>query len=269
MIIIGCILAILVGLTLGLVGSGGTILTVPILVYVMGVDPVLSTTYSLFAIGLTSGVGGLRGIFRKEVDLNKVWSFGIPSLVVVFITRSFVLPLVPETIVIAGYPIAQRVLLMILFSIIMIASSLSMIRSAQRRLEVPTQSHQFPIEIIILQGALVGLVTGAMGAGGGFLIIPALVNFYHLPMRRAVSTSLVIISINSFFGLAGDFEKFPTFDWVLLGGYTLGATIGLAVGLYFADRIPGHRLKAAFGYVILLVGLYVLCNEIVLGQSAK
>src|SRR5690606_27486721 len=110
-------------------------------------------------------------------------------------------------------------------------------------LEVPTQSHQFPMEIIILQGALVGLVTGAMGAGGGFLIIPALVNFYHLSMRRAVATSLVIISINSFFGLAGDFEKFPTFDWLLLGGYTLGAMIGLIVGFYFADRLPGYRLK--------------------------
>lgn len=262
MIIAGFLLAILVGLTLGLVGSGGTILTVPILVYVMGADPVLATTYSLFAIGLTSSIGGITGVVKKEVDLNKVWGFGVPSLIVVLITRLYILPLVPETIVISGYPIAQSTLLMLLFSLIMIASAMSMIRTAQRKFEVPSRSHEFPIEIIMLQGALVGLITGAVGAGGGFLIIPALVNFYHLPMRRAVSTSLVIIAINSFFGLAGDLEKFPTFDWMLLGSYTLGAVIGLGLGFYWAEKIPGHRLKAGFGYVIMAVGLYVLFQEI-------
>lgn len=260
-------LAILVGLTLGLVGSGGTILTVPILVYIMGADPVLATTYSLFAIGLTSAVGGLSGIARKEVDLGKVWSFGIPSLVVVFVTRSFVLPLVPEIIVIAGHPIPQSVLLMIFFALIMLISSFSMIRSGRHRLELPPRSHQFPLEIIMLQGALVGLVTGVVGAGGGFLIIPALISFYRLSMRRAVSTSLVIIAINSFFGLAGDLEKFPTFDWGLLSGYTLGALTGLTVGLYFANKIPGYRLKTAFGYLIMAVAFYVLFYELILGSS--
>ena len=264
MIILGCILAIIVGITLGLIGSGGTILTVPILVYIMGVDAALSTTYSLFAIGFTSFIGALRGIYRKEADLPKVLSFGVPSLIVVFITRSFILPLVPEVIHIAGYDFHQNVLLMILFSFVMIASSLSMIRSAKNGIELPAENTKTPIEVIVLQGALVGLVTGLVGAGGGFLIIPALVNFYRLPMRRAVATSLIIITINSFFGVMGDLEKFEFFDWNLLLGYTGGTVLGIFIGFYLADKIPNKSLKVAFGYMILLLGLYILVKETLL-----
>ena len=265
MIILGCIFAIFVGITLGLIGSGGSILTVPILVYIMGVDAALSTTYSLFAIGITSFIGAIRGIRRKEADLPKVLSFGIPSLNFVFITRSYILPLVPEVIHIGGYAFAQNVLLMILFSFVMITSSLSMIRSAKNGLEVPAENTKTPIEVIILQGTLVGLVTGLVGAGGGFLIIPALVNFYRLPMRRAVSTSLIIITINSFFGLMGDLEKFEVFDWPLLLIYTGGTVLGISIGFYLSDKISNKSLKIAFGYMILLVGVYILIKEAILG----
>ncbi len=261
MIILGCILAIIVGITLGLIGSGGTILTVPILVYIMGVDPVLSTTYSLFAIGITSLIGAIRGIVKEEADLPKVLSFGIPSLIVVFITRLFILPLVPEVIQIAGFSFHQNVLLMILFSFVMIASSLSMIRSGKHDLEIPRENLRIPIEIVVLQGAIVGLITGLVGAGGGFLIIPALVNFYRLPMRRAVATSLIIISINSFFGVMGDIEKFEIFDWNLLLLYTGGTVLGIFIGFYLAEKIPNKLLKIGFGYMILFVGLYILIKE--------
>jgi len=264
MIILGCILAIIVGITLALIGSGGTILTVPILVYIMGVDPILSTTYSLFAIGITSFIGASRGIIKKETDLPKVLSFGLPSLIIVFITRSYILPLVPEVIHIAGYSFHQSVLLMILFSLVMVASSLSMIRSAKNGHEVPNESFKVPIEIIILQGILVGFVTGLVGAGGGFLIIPALVNFYHLPMRKAVATSLIIISINSFFGVMGDLEKVELFDWPLLLSYTGGTILGIIIGFYLSSKISNKSLKVAFGYMILFVGIYILISETLL-----
>lgn len=264
MIILGCVLAILVGITLGLIGSGGTILTVPILVYIMAVEPTLSTTYSLFAIGITSLIGAVRGIIKKEADLPKVLTFGVPSLIVVFITRSFILPLVPEVIHIAGYSFHQNVLLMILFSFVMVASSLSMIRSAKNGPEVPGGYVKTPIEVIVFQGALVGLVTGLVGAGGGFLIIPALVNFYHLPMRKAVATSLIIISINSFFGVMGDIEKFELFDWELLLGYTGGTVFGIFIGFYLSEKISNKNLKKGFGYMILLVGVYILIKETLL-----
>ncbi|WP_209023064.1 sulfite exporter TauE/SafE family protein [Sphingobacterium sp. CZ-2] len=264
MLIVGCILAIIVGITLGMIGSGGTILTVPILVYIMGVDPVLATTYSLFAIGITSFIGGTRGIIKKEADIKKVFSFGLPSLIVVFLTRSFILPLVPEVIHIGPYAIQQNVALMIVFSFVMLASSISMIRTAQKGIETPKVAHVVPLEIIILQGAFVGLITGLVGAGGGFLIIPALVNFYFLPMRKAVATSLIIITINSFFGVLGDIEKFAEFDWKLLGFYTAGTVLGIFIGFAFADKVSNKSLKISFGYMILLIGAYILVRETLL-----
>ncbi|WP_312139517.1 sulfite exporter TauE/SafE family protein [Sphingobacterium sp.] len=264
MLIVGCILAVIVGVTLGMLGSGGTILTVPILVYVMAVHPVIATTYSLFAIGITSFVGGLRGIIRKEADLGKILTFGVPSLIVVFFTRSFILPLVPDVIHIAGYAIEQRTALMLLFSMVMIASSLSMIFAMKKHLIPEVPRVNVPISLVIAQGALVGLVTGLVGAGGGFLIIPALVNFYHLPMRRAVATSLIIITINSCFGLIGDSEKFAEFDWNLLLSYTGSTLVGIFIGFYFAERVSNTFLKVAFGYLILMIGIYIILKETVL-----
>ncbi len=264
MLIIGCILAVVVGLTLGMIGSGGTILTVPILVYIMAVEPVLATTYSLFAIGITSMVGGLRGIIKQEADLNKVLSFGLPSLIVVFLTRSYILPLVPDVIHIAGYAIPQNTALMLLFSCVMIASSLSMIFASRQEVVIRDVNLHAPVVLVIAQGALVGLVTGLVGAGGGFLIIPALVNFYHLPMRRAVATSLIIITINSAFGLIGDTEKFVEFDWNLLLSYTASTLVGIFIGFYFAEKVTNQFLKSAFGYLILVLGIYIILKETVL-----
>ncbi len=260
--LLGFLLAILVGITLGLVGSGGTILTVPILVYIMGVDPVLSTTYSLFAIGITSIVGSVKGFIAKEVDIKKVLSFGLPSLLMVFVMRTFVLPLVPEVITIGPWAFHQSVLLMLLFAMIMLASSISMIQGSDMPMVPLSNAHEIPVSLVIVQGLFVGIVTGTVGAGGGFLIIPALVNFFKLPMKKAVSTSLVIISINSFFGVLGDVEKFPAFDWPLILGYTFFTIVGVFVGFALSNKMNGEDLRKAFGYLILLMGGYILVREL-------
>lgn len=259
---IGFAFAILVGMTLGLVGSGGTILTVPILVYIMGVDPVLATTYSLFAVGTTAFIGGLRGLRKGEVDLAHVCHFGIPSLLSVFLTRTFLLPLVPEVIYIGSFSIHQAVVLMLLFAVVMLASAISMIRSATSLSilpSVPSSSNRMTVGIA---GMLVGFVTGVVGAGGGFLIIPVLVNFFHLSIRRAVATSLLIIAINSFFGLMGDLEKFRDFDWYLLLGYTLFTIGGIFAGFSLSKKISSSLLKKIFGYFILAVALAILITEV-------
>lgn len=259
--LIGFLLAIAVGATLGLVGSGGTILTVPILVYVMGVEPMLATTYSLFAIGITSLVGSAKGFLAKEVDVEKVISFGIPSLLMVFITRSFLLPLLPAVIQLGPLEVEQSLLLMVLFALVMLASSWSMIRESERS-QVLVQD--VPLAAVIAQGVLVGLITGVVGAGGGFLIIPALVNFYRMPIKQAVSTSLVIITVNSFFGVLGDVDRLPDFDWTLILGYTACAVLGIFIGFGLSNKINGQHLKKMFGYLILFMGIYILLKELVL-----
>lgn len=260
---VGFALAIFVGITLGMVGSGGTILTVPILVYVMGVDPILSTTYSLFAIGITSSIGAVRGVCKSEVDIPKVLTFGLPSLLMVFITRTFFLPLVPPIIRIGVWDLQQSVVLMFLFAFVMLSSAFAMIQGDDKPLENNETTRKIPLQLVVAQGIVVGLVTGIVGVGGGFLIIPALVNFYRMPIRRAVSTSLVIITINSFFGVLGDVEKFEKFDWYLILGYTIFTIVGLFLGFILSNKVSGTKLKKMFGYMILIVALSVLIHEII------
>ncbi|WP_238387123.1 sulfite exporter TauE/SafE family protein [Sphingobacterium olei] len=263
MIILGILLAIAVGITLGLVGSGGSILTVPIFVYIMGVDPVLATTYSLFAIGVTSFLGGVRGFITRTVDIKKVLTFGVPSLLMVYITRMFILPLVPDVLIIGPYAIHQNNALMVLFALVMLGASVSMIIRHDERVEYKSEREVSGGEITAAGGA-VGLVTGLVGTGGGFLIIPALVNFFRMPIKRAVSTSLVIIAVNSFFGLLGDLEKFHVVDWQVLLSYTVTVIAGMFAGFSISKGVDGSRLKVIFGYLVLFVGIYILLAEFLL-----
>lgn len=260
MYFIGLLLAVLVGLTLGMIGSGGSILTVPILVYVIGVNPVLATTYSLLIIGMTSMVGAVNGIREKTVDLNKVLYFGIPSMLTVFIVRSFVLPLVPDEFVIGGFVLHQEKILMILFAIIMIFSAVPMIKGGGDKAKTKKNDH---IAFIVLQGIIVGFVTGIVGAGGGFLIIPVLINSFGLTLKRAVSTSLVLITINSTIGVMGDMEKFVEFDWFLIVTYIILSIIGLFIGFKVSSKIENNVLKKGFGIGILVLSAFILFQELV------
>lgn len=257
---IGLLLAIVVGVTLGMIGSGGSILTVPILVYIMGINPALATTYSLLIVGATSMIGGVKGIQDKTVDFSKVIYFGLPSMATVFIVRSYILPLVPEDIHFAGYTFHQDSLLMVLFAVIMILSAIPMIKG-RKEVEIAgaRQEHLF---YVIAQGILVGVVTGVVGAGGGFLIIPVLINSFGLTLKRAVSTSLLLITINSTIGLLGDTHRFVLFDWQMLIAYSILSIIGLFIGFKISSRIDNAILKRGFGIGILLVSMGILLHEL-------
>jgi len=261
MLVLGFIFAFFIGITLGLVGSGGSILTVPVLVYILGVDPKLATTYSLFAIAISSFIGSIRNLFLKQVDLSKLLDFGLPSIIMVFLTRQFILPLIPEEFQIGPWLIHQNVVLMVFFGLVMLFSAWRMI--GYTHTSEQDRAKEVPRYIMVLQGALLGLITGVVGAGGGFLIIPALVNFYHMSMLYAVSTSLAIISLNSFFGLAGDLEKFHLFDWDVLGPYTSLLMLGMFVGFYVSRFFKSEQLKKGLGYLVLVIGLYVIIKEVV------
>lgn len=257
--IIGSLLATLIGVTLGMMGSGGSILTVPVLVYILHVDPNLATTYSLFAIGVSSFVGSVVNFSKGTIDFRKVLDFGFPSIITVFLTRQFLLPFVPEVFNIGPWSIHQNTVLMIFFAFVMILSAFSLVN---RKIEPNWKIEKiYSRKATIAQGVGVGFITGVVGAGGGFLIIPALINFYKMPVAKAVSTSLTIIAINSLFGLIGDLEKFAVFNWSLILEYTGFLILGMFLGFYIVRFFNANQLKKTLGYLILIVGIFILLKE--------
>lgn len=261
--IFGYLAAIVIGISLGMVGSGGSILTVPVLVYLMSVDPLLATTSSLFIVGSTSLIGGLRAYGKKLVNFKAVTEFGIPSIFSIFITRHYILPALPDHLFSVGnIHIYKPAFLMVVFALLMLAASLSMIFNS-RRDAAPSADTEYKYQALplVLLGLAIGLITGLLGAGGGFLIIPSLVIFLRLPMKTAVGTSLLIIAINSLFGFLFSLKQFE-YDWQLLLSFTALAIGGLFIGSKLADKIPGTSLKKGFGWFILLMGIYIILKEI-------
>ena len=260
--IIGYLASILIGISLGLIGGGGSILTVPVLVYLFHVEPVLATAYSLFIVGSSSLVGAWPKYKQGFVNLKTAIIFGIPSIIAVFATRKFLLPAIPPELgTISGFEITKSLLMMLLFAILMVAASFSMIRSKSSNVDVKEEAQQFNYPMILLEGALVGVLTGLVGAGGGFLIIPALVMLSKLPMKQAVGTSLLIIAAKSLIGFTGDLGK-STIDWTLLMSVTALAIIGIFVGDKLSKHIDGNKLKTGFGWFILVMGLYIIIQQI-------
>lgn len=263
MVIIGFLLAALVGISLGLIGSGGSILTVPILVYVMGVDPVLATAYSLFIVGSTALVGGVQSATQKRVDFKTVLIFGIPSIAAVYATRLWIVPLIPaEVASIGGIVITKSIALMLLFAVVMILASVSMIKPGKKTEISESEPMVYNYPIILLEGTIVGILTGLVGAGGGFLIIPALVLLAKMPMKLAVGTSLFIIAAKSLIGFTGDLQGSQVIDWKLLLTFTGFAVVGIFGGILLSKKIPGEKLKKAFGWFVLIMGIYIIVKEL-------
>jgi len=262
--IIGYISAILIGISLGLVGSGGSILTVPVLVYLMSVDPLLATTSSLFIVGFTSLIGGIRAYSKKQLDYRAVTEFGFPSVLSIFITRHNLLPAIPDTIfTTGGFTVTKNMLLMLIFAVLMLLASWSMIRSRENIKLVKAKEGGARVFPLMIFGLLIGVVTGLLGAGGGFLIIPTLVLFLGLDMKTAVGTSLLIIAINSLFGFLFSLNHF-SFNWMLLLSFTLLSAGGLFIGSHFSDKISPASLKKGFGWFILIMGIFVIVRELFL-----
>lgn len=261
MIVIGYIAALLTGISLGLVGAGGSILTVPILVYLFEVDPVLATGYSLFIVGVTS-IFGSYNYFRKDlISIKTAIVFGIPSIISVFLTRLFILPSIPDEILnIGSFTLTKGIFLMVIFSLLMIFSSFSMIKKENRK-ESHTRSQDFNYLLIFIEGTIVGILTGLVGAGGGFLIIPALVILSNISMKKAVGTSLLIIGAKSLIGFLGELGH-AAIQWELLLSFTIVSIGGIFLGAYFSKFISGEKLKPAFGVGILIMGVYILFKEL-------
>lgn len=267
--IAGYFASALIGISLGLIGGGGSILTVPVLVYLFGVDPVLATAYSLFIVGSTSLVGTFPKYRDGLVNLKTAAIFGIPSILAVYATRAWLVPLIPAHVFTVGdLEVTKAILMMGLFAILMVFASISMIRDKKGApAEAETGPQKFNYPAILAEGAVVGVLTGLVGAGGGFLIIPALVLFSKLPMKQAVGTSLLIIAAKSLFGFTGDLGHFDM-DWALLGTVTALAIAGIFIGNRMSRNIDGDKLKKAFGWFVLVMGIYILVKELYLNPAA-
>ena len=261
---IGYFSSILIGISLGLIGSGGSVLTVPVLVYLFSVVAVAATAYSLFIVGFTSAIGSV-GYFRKGlVNIKTAIVFGIPSIIAVFLTRAYIVPAIPKEVFSVGdFIVTKSILMMLLFAVLMVAASYSMIKKVKVKKEEDLGHQKFNYPIILLEGAVVGLVTGLVGAGGGFLIIPALVLLSKLPMKEAVGTSLVIIAAKSLIGFFGESGE-TVIDWHLIAMVSAFATAGIFIGIYLSKKIDGAKLKPLFGWFVLIMGIYIIIKETLL-----
>ena len=261
--LIGYILAVFVGITLGMLGSGGSILSVPILVYVMGIEPVLATAYSLFIIGTTSLVGGIHKAQQKLVDFKKVVLFGIPAVISVFITRKILVPRIPDVIFSTeNFTLSKSILIMIIFAVVMIFASFRMIKPLRET--IISDGKKLNYYKIGFLGILIGLISGFVGAGGGFLIVPTLLFFAKTPMKMAVGTSLFIVSSQSLIGFTGDIMGDQIIDWELLQFFTFASIIGIFIGNFIARKVADEKLKTSFGWFVLAMGIYIIIREIFL-----
>jgi uncharacterized membrane protein YfcA len=259
--IAGYIASLVIGISLGLIGGGGSILTVPVMVYLFGVQPLLATSYSLFVVGATSLVGAVNNYKRGFVNVNTALLFGLTSIITVFITRKLIIPAIAGfTIHINGLMLTEAMLTMLLFAVLMIVASVSMIKTKPPSLIAIPSSKNINFSSLLLYGIAIGFITGLLGAGGGFLLIPTLVIVVGLPMKEAVGTSLLIIALNSLIGFAGDLGHFAI-EWKLLLSVTAIAITGIFIGGAIAKKIPAEKLKKGFGWFVLLMGIYIILKE--------
>ena len=257
--ITGYIASLFIGISLGLIGGGGSILTVPVLVYLFGVSPILATSYSLFVVGSTSLIGSFNSWRKGLVDFQTAFLFGLTSIITVFITRKIIIPHIPENIIIGSITLHFSILTMVLFAVLMLIASISMIKT--KHVETTNEKHKASFGKLILYGISIGLVTGFLGAGGGFLLIPALVLLLHLPMKKAIGTSLFIIALNSLAGFIGDTGHFKT-NWIFLLTISAVAIAGVFIGGLLGKFLNSDKLKKGFGWFVLVMGIYIIIKEI-------
>ena len=256
---IGYLASVVIGLSLGLIGGGGSILAVPILVYLFKIHPEQATSYSLFIVGFTAMIGSFSQYKLGNLKIKSAIIFAIPSILSLLFARKVILPLLPETLFsINGFEITKNILIMIVFAFLMIATAVSMIRKSKKIKEAKE------INFLVLSGIglFVGLIIGFLGAGGGFLIIPALLFFANLSMKKAVGTSLFIIFINSLIGFSGDLLGGVELNYEFLFVITTIAVIGLFIGTQLSKKIDGAKLKPAFGWFVLVMGIYIIAKEL-------
>lgn len=262
--IFGYVSAFAIGISLGIIGGGGSILAVPVLAYLFSIDEKAATAYSLFIVGASALVGGLKQHRKGFVDWTTAIVFGIPSIVGVSLVRYFVIPALPELFFTIGdFEFTRRMGMFGFFALLMIPAAFSMLKENKKTVLKRDQKIQYNYPLIVLEGLLVGGITGLIGAGGGFLIIPALVILAKVEMKVAVGTSLMIIAFKSLLGFFLGDALTMTIDWSFLVLFTGLSFIGIFIGSYISNFINSEKLKKAFGYFIFVMAFFIFYMEFI------
>ena len=263
MTIIGYIGALIMGLMLGLLGGGGSILTVPILVYLFHIDPLLATAYSLFIVGITALIGCASHVRSGNIDRRAALLFGLPGIVAVTLTRHYLVNALPDPLIhTVSFALSRGAGLLVFLAVLMVLAARSMLRRTDLEKVSTAMIPRVHEPLLMLRGALTGLVTSLVGAGGGFLIVPALVVFAKLPMKKAVGTSLLIIAANGLIGAAIDPHMHSAVDWPFLLAFSAIAMVGTLVGSAMSNRLPDAKLRPAFGWFVLVMGIGIIAKEL-------
>ena len=263
--LLGYIGAFTVGLILGLIGSGGSILSVPILVYLFGINPVTATAYSLFIVGTTSLIGSIKNLRNKLINYSTTLLFSLSAVITVYITRRYLIHLIPETIISSeSIYLTKNQLIMLLFALLMLVAGFLMIKRTPKTIVGLKQTKTIAPNkfLIFAEGSLIGFLTGLVGAGGGFIIIPILVILSDLRMKAAIATSLAIISLKSLIGFLGDIQNLEI-DWMFLLIFTSISVAGIFIGQQFSQKVPDNKLKMVFGLFVIIIAFSILFIEFI------
>jgi uncharacterized membrane protein YfcA len=259
--ILGYAGAVLTGFILGLLGGGGALLAIPVLVYLFKIEPSVATGYSLFLIAITASSGAVQNIRKKLIDYNAALYYGVPSVITVFIVRSFIMPAIPKIIFQSGsFTLSKNHFILILLSIVMFAASYRMI-TAKKNAGGEVKQREVHHLLLAFYAVLIGLFMGIVGTGGGFLMVPALIYFANVPPKKAVGTSLLLVSVNSFVGFAGDLRSHNAFDWQFLITFSAFSVAGVFLGHYVTEKIHNDKLQKYFGFFILVMALFIIIKE--------
>ena len=263
----GYLSALLIGISLGLVGGGGSILAVPVLAYLFAVNEKMATAYSLFIVGASSLVGGLKQHLKGYVDWKTAIVFGIPAIVGVSLVRHYVIPALPDVFFkINDFEFTRRMGMFGLFALLMIPAAFSMLKKPKEKQQNSDEVVNYNYLLILIEGLLVGGITGIIGAGGGFLIIPALVILANMNMKVAIGTSLVIIAFKSLLGFFLGDALTMDIDWKFLAVFTGISLVGIFIGSYLSNFIDGDKLKKGFGYFIFIMAIFIFYMEFFIKQ---
>lgn len=265
MVVFGYLGALLVGLSLGILGAGGSIIAIPVLIYLFKIDPILATTYSFFIVGSVALTGSIQHIRKGQVKLMPALYFAVSGVISIYLIRTYILKLIPEVLFMIGtVTITKEIGILIFFSIVMAFAGISMIRSAGGNRSVRSETGAPGFMYLILLGFGVGIIIAIAGVGGGFLITPALILFARLPVKTAIGTSLCIISLNSFVGFFSSLHLHPDIDWQFLFLFIAVTLTGLFAGGKFAGRLNADKLKVIFGWFVLAMSIFMIINELYL-----